>query len=158
MDLRTIRRTAANTAITRLPAALMALAMALALGCGDGGDSPTEPPPTVNDLDLVRVEPTANSAIPRTRVEVRARLRYSLASAQRGEINALVLGTNTPAPIFPSPLLPTAAVSRGSGEVDLNFSVTVPAGVNGIVVNYGLFPEGTNTAVTDVSVFYAVRD
>ncbi len=131
----------------------------LAFGCGGDGDrdSPTEPAPSADSLALVSIEPREGTVLRvNQRVEVRTRLRYGLASQPRGEVNALAFSPDALVPIFTSPLLPTANVSRGSGEVGLSFSFTVPPGAKTVLVTYGLFPDGTTSSDKGVDILYPV--
>lgn len=131
----------------------------LVLGCGEDSDrkSPTEPAPTTDSLTLASIEPRAGTILRiNQRVEVRARLRYSLASQPRGDLSALVFSPDMLAPIFTAPLLPNTTLSRGTGEVDLNFSFTVPPGARTVLVTYGLFPEGTSSSDKGVDILYPV--
>ena len=133
----------------------------LAFGCGGDGDrdSPTEPAPRTDSLALVSIEPREGALVRvNQRVEVRTRLRYGLASQPRGEVNALVFSPDAPAPIFTAPLLPTANVSRGSGEVGLSFSFIVPPDAKTVLVTYGLFPEGTTSSDKGVDILYPVAN
>ena len=147
-----------NLRILRRGLGLLAVLL-LAHGCGEDSDrkSPTEPAPTTDSLTLASIEPRPGTILRiNQRVEIRARLRYSLASKPRGDLSALVFSPDTLAPIFTAPLLPNTALSGGTGEVSLDFSFTVPPGARTVLVTYGLFPEGTSSSDKGVDILYPV--
>lgn len=140
----------------RLAALGLAVGLLLMLGCSDG-DSPTDPAPTVDSVAVESITPAAGGSLAAgSRVTIRARVRYTLATASSGSIS-MVIEDQASRNISTTSPQPRAQIQRGSGTVELVDTINIPAnGVTRVDVFLPLFPGGASSTNTVQVVRYPV--
>ena len=144
---------------SRWAAATILVLGLFALSCsGDGGDSLTEPSPTMDTVAIEVITPERGTRLTAgSRVTFQVRGRYTLASASSGRIG-LVIEDQDFKNISATVPQPFSTVTRGGGTLEIADTVTVPAtGVTTVHVFLPLLPTGASRSTAVDHVVYPVQ-
>jgi hypothetical protein len=130
-----------------------------------GGSTPAAPTPTpststANDSlrGVTNLAPATGTVLqPGQTVAFGGTAGYSLATADSGTV-FMVIQDQANHILQEAGSQPRAAVVKGSGDVALSQTITLPtSGVTSIVVFFALLPAGATTTSATASVTYSVR-
>ena len=132
----------------------------MAGGCGGSSPAAPTPAPTVSDSvrGVSNVAPTTGTALqPGQTVTFSGTPAYSLATADSGTIY-MVIQDQANRILQDVTMQPRVAVVKGSGELTLSQTLTLPtSGVTTVVVIFALLPTGASATNATASVSYPVR-
>ena len=143
--------------------ATISLICLVATACGSSTPTvptPTPSTPTASDSlkGVTSLAPATGTVLqPGQTVAFGGTAGYALATADSGTV-FMVIQDQANHILQEVGTQPRAAVVKGTGEVTLSQTITLPtSGVTSIVVFFALLPAGANTTSAAVSVSYPVR-